>query len=76
MYVESQLHTNTIENFWSVLKRGLYGVYHQVSDKHISRYLDECAARFNKREFTSNERFNQFLEGSKSVLPYKVLINE
>lgn len=74
IYVEGQVHTNTIENFWSVLKRGLYGVYHQVSDKHISRYLDEYAARFNNRSLTSNERFNQFLEGSESVLSYKNLI--
>ncbi|MFS4493043.1 IS1595 family transposase [Maribacter sp. 2308TA10-17] len=74
IYVEGQVHTNTIENFWSVLKRGLYGVYHQVSDKHISRYLDEYAARFNNRSLTSNERFNQFLEGSESVLSYKVLV--
>lgn len=73
IYVEGQVHTNTIENFWSVLKRGLYGVYHQVSDKHISRYLDEYAARFNNRTLTSNERFNQFLEGSESVLSYKGL---
>lgn len=75
IYVEGQVHTNTIENFWSVLKRGLYGVYHQVSDKHISRYLDEYAARFNNRSLTSNERFNQFLEGSESVLSYKALVN-
>ncbi len=73
IYVEGQVHTNTIENFWSILKRGLYGVYHQVSDKHISRYLDEYAARWNNRSLTSNERFNQFLEGSESVLSYKVL---
>ncbi|MEO9510918.1 MAG: IS1595 family transposase [Flavobacteriaceae bacterium] len=74
IYVEGQVHTNTIENFWSVLKRGLYGVYHQVSDKHISRYLDEYAARFNNRSKTSDERFHQFLEGSESVLSYKGLI--
>ncbi|WP_420321229.1 IS1595 family transposase [Flagellimonas sp.] len=74
IYVEGQVHTNTIENFWSVLKRGLYGVYHQVSDKHISRYLDEYAARFNNRTLTSNERFNQFLEDSESVLSYKMLV--
>jgi transposase-like protein len=73
IYVEGQVHTNTIENFWSILKRGLYGVYHQVSDKHISRYLDEYAARFNNRAKTSNERFNQFLESSESVLSYKIL---
>lgn len=50
-------------------------MYHQVSDKHISRYLDEYAARFNNRTLTSNERFNQFLEGSESVLSYKELTN-
>jgi len=76
IYVEGQVHTNTIENFWSVLKRGLYGVYHQVSDKHISRYLDEYAARFNNRSKTSDERFHQFLEGSESVLTYKKLTSK
>ncbi|MCG2462565.1 IS1595 family transposase [Flavobacteriaceae bacterium F89] len=47
IYVEGQgqVHTNTIESFWSILKRGLYGVYHQVSEKHVSRYLDEYANR-------------------------------
>jgi len=76
IYVEGQVHTNTIEGFWSVLKRGIYGVYHQISNKHTSRYLDEYAARFNNRSLTSNERFNQFLEGSESVLPYKVLVKK
>ena len=75
IYVEGQVHTNTIENFWSILKRGLYGVYHQVSDKHLSRYLDEYSARYNNRKLTSYERFNQFLEGSESVLGYDVLVN-
>lgn len=74
IYVEGQVHTNTIESFWSVLKRGIYGVYHQVSDKHINRYLDEYAARFNNRTLTSGERFNHFLECGESALPYKVLI--
>ena len=73
IYVEGNVHTNTIENFWSVLKRGLYGVYYQVSDKHISRYLDEYAARFNTRKLTSNERFVNFLNQSESVLSYKDL---
>ncbi|MEK6153110.1 IS1595 family transposase [Flavobacteriaceae bacterium 3-367] len=74
LYVDGNVHTNTIENFWSVLKRGLYGIYHQVSDKHVSRYLDEFAARFNTRELTAQERFDNFLEESESVLPYKILI--
>lgn len=75
IYVDGNVHTNTIENFWSVLKRGIYGIYHQVSDKHVSRYLDEFAARFNTRELTAQERFDNFLGESESVLSYKALIN-
>ena len=73
IYVEGNVHTNTIENFWSVLKRGLYGIYHQVSEKHLERYLDEFSARFNTRSLTSNERFVKFLCDSESVLSYKKL---
>lgn len=75
IYVEGSVHTNTIENFWSVLKRGLYGVYHQVSDKHLERYLDEYSARFNTRDLTSQERFEKFLVDSESKLSYKRLVN-
>ncbi|TJY37713.1 IS1595 family transposase [Pontimicrobium aquaticum] len=73
IYVEGSVHTNTIENFWSVLKRGLYGIYHQVSEKHLERYLDEFSARFNTRSLTSQERFEKFLVDSESILSYKRL---
>ncbi len=73
IYVEGNVHTNTIENFWSILKRGLYGIYHQVSEKHLERYLDEYSARFNTRSLTSQERFEKFLNDSESVLSYKRL---
>ncbi len=74
VYVTGDVHTNTIENFWSVLKRGLYGIYHQVSNKHLERYLNEFAARFNSRDLKSDERFNQFLKDSEGALSYKALI--
>ena len=74
IYVDGNVHTNTIENFWSVLKRGLYGIYHQVSDKHVSRYLDEFAARYNTRSLTSQQKFDRFLNDSESVLTYNSLI--
>ncbi|MCH7512566.1 MAG: IS1595 family transposase, partial [Bacteroidetes bacterium] len=45
VYVAGDVNTNSIENFWSILKRGLYGIYHQVSEKHLERYLDEFSAR-------------------------------
>lgn len=73
IYVNGDVHTNTIENFWSILKRGLYGIYHQVSDKHISRYLDEFAARYNTRKLSSQERFEKFLVDSESALTYNEL---
>lgn len=44
------INTNTIEGFWSNLKRGIYGIYHQVSPKHLQRYVDEFSFRYNNRE--------------------------
>jgi transposase-like protein len=49
-YVEGATHTNSIENFWSLFKRGLIGQFHKVSEKHLDRYLDEFTYRFNGRE--------------------------
>jgi transposase-like protein len=48
-YVRGQVHTNCIENFWSLLKRGLNGTYVAVEPFHLSRYVDEQAFRFNNR---------------------------
>ncbi len=51
-YVEGRVHTTGIENFWSLLKRGLYGTYVAVAPFHLQRYIDEQAFRFNKRKGT------------------------
>jgi transposase-like protein len=50
IYVDGNVHVNTVEGFWSLLKRGISGVYHQVSSKHLQGYLDEYAFRYNHRE--------------------------
>jgi len=49
VYVSGDIHTNTIEGFWSLVKRGLGGVYHSVSAKHLQGYLNEYAWRYNQR---------------------------
>ncbi len=49
IYFEGDVHTNTIEGFFSLLKRGISGVYHSVSAKYLQRYLDEYAFRYNHR---------------------------
>jgi transposase-like protein len=48
-YVRGLAHTNTLENVWSLFKRSIVGSYHQISMKHIDRYLDEFEFRFNNR---------------------------
>jgi len=50
VYVRGDVHTNTIEGFWSLVKRGISGVYHSVSKKHLQGYLDEYAFRYNHRD--------------------------
>ena len=48
-YVDGYRHTNTIESFWAILKRGIVGQYHKVSLRYLPRYIDEFAYRFNHR---------------------------
>jgi len=48
-YVSGDVHTNTIEGFWSLVTRGIGGVYHVVSKKHLQGYLNEYAWRYNHR---------------------------
>ena len=49
-YVRDQVHTNGIESFWALLKRGYVGTYHHISVKHLSRYVDEFCYRYNNRD--------------------------
>jgi transposase-like protein len=57
-YVDGNVHTNGMENFWSLLKRGLHGTYVSVEPFHLFRYIDEQAFRFNNRKMTDAERFD------------------
>lgn len=59
-YVRGAIYTNGIENFWSHLSRGIIGIYHQVSPKHLERYCFEYAYRFNTRKITDVDRFTKY----------------
>ena len=76
-YVEGNVHTNGIENFWSLLKRTIGGTYVSVEPFHLFRYLDEQAFRFNRRKVTDSDRFFEVLSqvvGKR--LEYKQLIGQ
>lgn len=62
-YVEGHVHTNGLENFWSLLKRGLKGTYVSVEPFHLFRYLDEQAFRFNERKDDDQGRFIKAVQG-------------
>jgi len=61
-YVDGQVHTNGIENFWSLLKRSLSGTYVSVEPFHLFRYLDEQSFRFNARRGTDASRFMEAVQ--------------
>jgi hypothetical protein len=58
-YVRGEVHTNGIENFWSLLKRTIKGTYVSVEPFHLGRYLDEQAFRFNERDDVDGNRFRK-----------------
>jgi len=62
-YVEGQVHTNGLENFWSLLKRAIKGTYVSVEPFHLFRYLDEQSFRFNNRKGSDAMRFALALKG-------------
>jgi transposase-like protein len=64
-YVSGNIHTNTLEGFWSLLKRGMIGQYHKVSKRYLPRYLDEFSYRYNHRK--SDDVFGLTLENALGV---------
>jgi len=62
-YVRGDIHTNTIEGYFSILKRGIIGVYHHVGKNHLHRYLSEFNFRYNRRKNNDAERSIMALYG-------------
>ncbi len=76
-YVRGAFHTNNIENFWSIFKRGYVGIYHFMSKQHLHRYLNEFGYRYNSRKLTSIERFENALKNlSTARITYSELIGK
>ena len=62
-YVRGQIHTNGMESFWSMLKRGYVGIYHKMSPKHLDRYVTEFAGRHNLREADTITQMGMVVRG-------------
>jgi transposase-like protein len=75
-WARGEVHTNSIENVWSLLKRSIVGSYHQVSAKHLDAYLDELEFRFNNRENPYMFRDAMLKLIVAETLPYAKLIAE
>lgn len=74
-YTRGRISTNSIESFWALLKRGIYGIYHFTSKKHLHFYVDEFVFRYNSRKITESQRFNLLLNNIENKITYKELIN-
>ena len=62
-YVRDQAHTNGLESFWATLKRGYHGTYHHMSPKHLERYVNEFAGRYNIRPKDTIEQMSEIVRG-------------
>lgn len=70
------VHTNNIEGYWNILKKQINGIHHFVSPKHLQRYCDESAFRYNNREALQDEGFASALTCCNGSLKYKHLIGK
>lgn len=63
-YANGEIHTNTIESFWAIVKRGIIGQYHKVSVKYLDMYLDEFTFRYNARKTDTKTVFNSIINNA------------
>jgi transposase-like protein len=75
-YSNEGYSTNRLEGFWSILKRGIIGIYHFVSRKHLQRYCDEFSFRYNMRNESVEAKFDNVFKNINCRLTYKELIGK
>ncbi len=68
--VAFQVHTNTVEGFWSIVKRTVNGTHHWISKKHTNRYLNDMTFRYNQRQLNSQNKFDVFTSSFDGRLKY------
>jgi transposase-like protein len=73
-YKRGDVHTQTIESVWALLKRQIVGTHHWVSPKHLQQYVSEMAWRMSRRTMTAEERINALFSAAEGRLTYKALI--
>ena len=69
-YVRNGIHTNTVEGYFSIFKRGMKGVYQHCSEKHLGRYLVEFDFRYNNRDISDSERAIEAIRGAEGKRLY------
>ena len=71
-YVRGRVHTNTIDGFWSLFKRGIVGTFHHIGTEHLEKYADEFAFRYSFRKVSDGQRAEHIFKGSEGKrLTYK-----
>ena len=71
--VAFKVHTNTVEGFWSIVKRTVNRTYHWISKKHTNRYLNDMTFRYNQRQLNAADKFDVFTSSFDGRLKYVAL---